>query len=72
MHVPLFREAFREYLTASFFASHFRSPPPRSLEVLGAEDRLVFMLFVSWWFNRRPEGLMHLNSESDLRQMGRL
>jgi hypothetical protein len=72
MHAPLFREAFSEYPTASFFASHFRSPPPRSLEVLGVEERLAFMLFVSWWFDRRPEGLMHLNSESDLRQMGRL
>jgi Helix-turn-helix domain len=52
--------------------SHFRSPPPRSLEVLGVEGHLVFMLFVSWWFDRRPEGFVHLNSESDLRQMGHL
>ena len=72
MHALLFREAFSEYLTVSSFASHFRSPPPRSIEVLGVEDRLAFMLFVSWWFDRRPAGLMYLNSEIDLRQMGRL
>jgi tryptophan 2,3-dioxygenase len=71
MHAPAFREAFGEYLQSSFFAAHFASPPYRSIEVLGVEDRLELMLLLSWWFEQRPEGLRQLGSAVDLRQMVR-
>jgi hypothetical protein len=48
------------------------SPTPRSIEVLGVEDRLELMRFVSWWFDQRPEEFMQLNAEIDLRPMGRV
>jgi hypothetical protein len=63
MHAPVFREAFGAYRKCASLVSHFALLPQRSIEVLGVEDRLAFMLFLSWWFEQRPEGLMRLGSE---------
>jgi len=60
MPAPVFKEAFGEYLDASFFDSHLASVPDRSLEGFGVEDRLLFMLFMSWWFDQQPERLIAL------------
>lgn len=63
IHAPAFKMAFGEYLDASFFESHLTSVKRRSLEALGVEDRMLFMLFMSWWFEQWPETLMALCSE---------
>jgi hypothetical protein len=67
MHTPGFKEAFGASLPASFFASPVASAPHRSFEGLGVEERLAFMLFLSWWFNQRPERWMMLGSEVERR-----
>ena len=54
--------AFGNYLDASFFESHLTSVKRRSLEALEVEDRLLFMLFMSWWSEQWPEAFQALGS----------
>jgi hypothetical protein len=60
MHTPLFKEAFGGSLHVSFFDSGLASIRHRALEGLGIEDRFLFMLFLSWWFNEQPDRLVAL------------
>ncbi len=62
MHAPAFKMAFGNYLDASFFESHLTSVKRRSLEALEVEDRLLFMLFMSWWSEQWPEAFRALGS----------
>jgi hypothetical protein len=72
LRAPAFREVFGAYGPGARLPSHMASPTPRSIEGLGVEDRLELMRFVSCWFDQRPEQFMQLNSEIDLRPMGRV
>lgn len=62
MHAPAFKMAFGSYLDASFFESHLTSVKRQSLEALDVEDRLLFMLFMSWWSKQWPEAFRALGS----------
>jgi len=72
IHAPAFQEAFGEYLHPAFFESHLTSRRQRSLEGLGVEDRLVFMLFISWWFNRQCERWIMSDSEIAFGELDRI
>jgi hypothetical protein len=45
----------------------FQDIPSIYFETLSVEDRLAFMLFISWWFDQRPERGMLLGSEVELK-----
>ena len=62
MHAPAFKMAFGERLDASFFESPLTSIKQRSFEALDVEDRLLFMLFMSWWIEQRPEAFRALGA----------
>jgi TniQ len=72
MRASAFREVFGADGPGAMLPSRMVSPTSRSIEGLGVEDRLELMRFVSWWFDQRPEEFLQLNSEIDLRQMGRV
>jgi len=42
------------------------------MEGLGVEDRLVFMLFISWWFNRQYERWIMSDSEIAFGELDRI
>jgi hypothetical protein len=62
MHAPAFKMAFGSYLDDSFFESPLTSVRRRSLEALEVEDRLLFMLFMSWWSEQWSEAFRALGS----------
>jgi hypothetical protein len=67
MHAPAFRDAFGAYLHPSFFDSHLTSIRHRLFERLGLEDRLAFMVFISWWYNRQYQRWIMPDSEIEIR-----
>jgi len=42
-------------------------PHSRAIEGLGVEARLVFLLLMAWWANRRSEGSVPIGPEIDFR-----
>jgi hypothetical protein len=71
MHVPVFREAFGAYVPSALLHSHGASPLQRSIEVLGIEDRMKLMRFVSWWFGQWPARSMQCGAEAQRGEMDR-
>jgi hypothetical protein len=65
MHAPVFQEAFNEYMHPSFFASDLTATRHRSFEGLDADNRLVFMLFISWWYNWQVERFSMADTETE-------
>jgi hypothetical protein len=47
----------------SFFASDLTATRHRSFEGLDADNRLVFMLFISWWCNWQAERFIMADAE---------
>lgn len=63
MHVPVFKTAFRESFGALFSATHLTCVRHPALERLEVEDRMLFMVLMSWWFKQEPEELAALCTE---------
>jgi hypothetical protein len=72
LHAPAFSEAFGAYPHCSSLASDVVVVPQPSIEGLGVEDRLTFMRFLSWWFDRQPAAFLRLGAEADRGQRDHL